>query len=261
MGFEGASVWITGGGSGLGRAMAVEFGRRGARVAVSGRRVDRLAESVAAVQAVGGTAMAVPCDVNSDADLEASVRAVVDAFGKLDVAVANAGYGVMGSVERLTRAEWQQQLELNVTSVAMTAKFALPELKKTNGRLAMVGSVAAFTPFPKNAAYTASKAAVLGLGRTLSAEVHKHGVSCTVLQPGFVESEIGQVDNHGVFDPSRADKRPANLMWKADDAARSMVWAIERRKVEYSFTGHGRFAAFVGRHFPGLLQIAANRSG
>lgn len=258
---DGAVVWITGGGSGLGRAMALEYARRGARVAVSGRRADRLTETVETVNAAGGQGLALPGDVNEDADLDAAVRAIVERWGRLDTAIANAGYSVAGKIERLTRDDWRRQLELNVTSVAMTAHFAIPELKKTRGRLAMVGSVAAFTPFPRTGPYCASKAAVLALGRTLAAELAADGVSCTVLQPGFVESEIAQVDNAGRFDPERVDKRPAKLMWKADDAARAMVWAVEKRRVEYSFTGHGRLAAFVGRHLPGLIQLAASRSG
>ncbi|MCB9675896.1 MAG: SDR family oxidoreductase [Alphaproteobacteria bacterium] len=254
MSFSGSSVWITGGGSGLGRAMAVEFARQGASVAVSGRREDRLAETVAAVEAAGGRGLAVPCDVTQDADLEAAVAAVVGAFGKLDVAVANAGFGVAGRFETLTRDDWRRQLDLNVVSAAMTAKLALPELEKTQGRIALVGSVAAFLPLPKNAPYCASKAAIGILGRTLSAELAPKGVTCTTIHPGFVESEIALVDNDGNFDETRVDKRPANLMWKAEDAARVMVWAIAKRKVEHTFTGHGKAGVFVGRHLPWLVQ-------
>jgi NAD(P)-dependent dehydrogenase (short-subunit alcohol dehydrogenase family) len=259
MAFEGASIWITGGGSGLGRAMAVEFARQGAKVAVSGRRVERLEETVAAVEAAGRTGLAVPCDVVDDEQLVAAVEKTVSAFGKLDVAVANAGLSITGAVADLDRADWQRQFEINVVSLAMTAKVAIPELEKTQGRLALIGSVAAWTPMPKNAAYTSSKAAVLSIGRTLSAELQPKGISCTTIQPGFVESEIAKVDNRGRYREDAEDKRPANLMWKAEDAARVMVRAIAKRKVEYTFTGHGKLAVTIGRHAPWMLQAAMTR--
>lgn len=253
---NGLVVWITGGGSGLGRAMALECAKRGASVAVSGRRLDRLEETVAAM----GSGLAIQADVTDDDDLQRAVDQIVAHHGRLDVVIANAGYSVSGRIEDLDRATWQRQLELNVVSAAMTAKLAIPALKQTRGRIALVGSVAAFTPVPRVGAYSASKAAVLLLGRTLSAELEDDGVSCTVIQPGFVASEIAQVDNDGNFDPNRKDKRPANLMWQPEDAARVMIDAIERRKVEFTFTGHGRFAAFMGRHFPGLFQVIAKRA-
>lgn len=257
--FAGAAVWVTGGGSGLGRAMALEFARRGADVAVSGRREDRLVEVVGRIEALGRRGLAVPCDCADEASVEAAVARVVEAFGRLDVVVANAGFSVAGPVARLSADDWRRQLDVNVVGAAITARHALPHLTRSRGRLAMVGSVAAHALFPGFAAYQASKAAVLALGRTLAMEVARDGVSVTVLQPGFVATEIAQVDNQGRFDPERADRRPAWLVWEAEPAARRMVDAIARRKVEYSFTGHGRLAAFVGRHLPWVFQLLGPR--
>lgn len=257
--FEGASAWITGGGSGLGRAMALQLAERGARVAVSGRREDRLQEVVEQIVAGGGEALAVPCDCTEEAQVRDAVAAVVDATGRLDVAIANAGFAVGGPVERLTADDWRRQLDVNVVGAALTARYAIPHLRTTRGRLALVGSVSGLAYVPNNSAYQASKAAVLALGRTLAMELSPDGVSCTTLQPGFVKSEIAQVDNQGRFDPGRADRRPQALMWETEPAARRMIDAIERRRVEYTFTGHGRFAAFLGRHLPWVVQLAGQR--
>ncbi len=257
--FDGAAVWITGGGGGLGRAMALELARRGARVAVSGRREAELRAVVAEIAALGRPAFAVPCDVTDEAAVERAVAEVVGHLGRLDVVIANAGFSVAGRVEKVTAAEWRRQLEVNVVGAAITAKCAIPHLKATRGRLALVGSVAALALFPGFAPYQASKAAVLALGRTLAMELAPDGVSVTTLQPGFVATDIARVDNEGRLDPSRADKRPAALMWEAEPAARRMVDAIERRKVEYTFTGHGRIAAFLGRHAPWLFQVLGPR--
>ena len=259
--FEGQVAWVTGGGSGIGRALALELARQGARVAVSGRRVERLAEVVAEIEALGRPALAVPCDVTDEAEVERAVAGVVERFGRLDVAVANAGFGVSGRFERLGAADWRRQLEVNVVGAAVTLKAALPHLRASRGRAAVVASVAGMVALPAMGPYCASKFAARALGLSLAAELHGTGVSCTTLHPGFVESEINQVDNLGRFDPARPDRRPERLMWPADRAARVMVRAIHARKREYVFTWHGKIGAWLGRHWPGLVHFGATRAG
>lgn len=254
--FHGSTVWITGASSGIGRALACAFAREGADVAVSARRRDRLAEVVAEIEALGARAHAFPCDVTDEDAVRDAVAAAADQFGKLEVAVANAGFSVGGRIEDLGADDWRRQLHTNVIGVAMTARYALPELRKTGGRLALVGSVAGMLPGPKNGAYAASKAAVRAIGQTLSVELHGSGVSCTTIHPGFVHSEIAQVDNQGRYHPEQADRRPARLMWSTDRAARVMLDAIHRRKREYVFTGHGKLGGFIGRHWPAAADFA-----
>ena len=246
-------AWITGGGTGLGKAMALESARQGARVAVSGRREDRRRQVVTAIEAAGGEALAVPCDVTSEDSLATAVASVLGRFGRLDVAIANAGFGVGGRFETLPVSAWRRQFEVNLLGAVATARAALPELKKTGGRLALVGSVASVMPYPTGSAYSASKAAIGSLGNTLYVELRGSGVSCTTLHPGFVESEIAQVDNSGAFHEDWVDRRPAWLMWRSDRAARVMLRAIERRRRCRVFTGHGVFAAALVRLCPGLV--------
>lgn len=254
--FEGKVVWITGGGSGIGLAIAVECAEQGADVAVSGRRKDRLDEAVVAVEAAGGNGFAVPCDVTNEAQIKAAVKRVVDKFGKLDVAIANAGFSVGGKIIDLSAEDWRRQFDVNVVGAAVTCRHALPELAKTGGRIGLICSVSGMLASPGFAAYTASKYALRAIGQCLSMELHGTGVSCTLVHPGFVESEIAQVDNQGQFDPNRKDKRPAKLMWKAEPAARVTVRAIHRRKREFVFTGHGKFGAWLGRHVPSVAHLA-----
>lgn len=259
--FDDKAVWITGGGSGIGREMALEFAREGASVAVSGRREDRLAEVVAELEALGAKAVAVPCDVTDESAVEAAVAAVVAAFGKLDVAVANAGFAVAGRVDKLTADDWRRQMDVNVVGAAVTAKHATPELEKTGGRLAIIGSVAGTISVAGTGAYSASKYAVRSVAQTLALELAPRGISVTLVQPGFVKSEIAKVDNQGRFRADRKDKRPAKLMWETDRAARVIVRAIHRRKREFTFTGHGKLIVFLGMHMPGAVHFILSRSG
>lgn len=254
-------VWITGGGSGLGREMAKEFARAGARVIVSGRRIENLNETCEEIATEGYHAVAMTCDVRDETVVDAVVQEIIATFGQLDVVVANAGYSAAGAIETLPADVWRDQLETNVIGLTNTVRSSLPYLRKTKGRLALLGSVAGLISMPGTGPYHASKFAVRSIGETLAMELYGSGVSCTTIHPGFVASQIGRVDNKGRYDASRRDPRPAKLMWSPDDAARVMVRAIYRRKREYVFTIHGKLAGFVGRHFPGLVYFAITRGG
>ncbi len=248
-------AWITGGGSGLGRSLALELAGRGWDVAVSGRRADKLEAVAAEIRALGRRAAAVPVDVCDEAAVAAAVERVVGELGRLDCAVANAGFGVGGAFDKINAADWRRQFEVNVIGAVITARAAVPELAKTRGRLAIVGSVAGYVPTPGSIAYGASKAAIRSICDTLAVELAPLGVTCTAIHPGFVASEIAQVDNNGVYHPEWEDRRPKQLIWKTEDAARVMADGIEARTTELVFTGHGRLFAFLGRHFPGLTRL------
>ena len=124
-------VFITGASSGIGRAMSLEFVKNGATVAVSARRMDELNKLVLEIESSGGKAKAFFCDILDEVSIKNCVNQIVDTFGKLDVAVANAGFGVFGKMEDLTQEEWQRQLQGNVIGLALTAKYALHHLNQT----------------------------------------------------------------------------------------------------------------------------------
>jgi short-subunit dehydrogenase len=252
-------VWITGASSGLGKAMAFEWARLGYRVVLSARRKELLEKIALEINNSGAEALVIPVDIMDERSIEEAVQSIITNWGRLDIAVANAGFGVFGSIETLTAKEWSRQLQGNVTGLALTVKYALPYLKQTQGRIGLVGSVASYVPNPYVGAYGASKAAVNSIGLTLQVELMGTGVSCTTVHPGFVESEIARVDNDGVWHPERKDPRPAKLMWPTDKAARVMVKAILKRKRNYVFTTHGRVYVSLQRWFPGLVRTMASK--
>jgi NAD(P)-dependent dehydrogenase (short-subunit alcohol dehydrogenase family)/acyl dehydratase len=252
-------VWITGGGSGIGRAVALAFAREGASVALSGRRAEKLAETVAAIEAIGARAIAVPCDVLDEGSIASAVRQVLDSWGSIDIVVANAGYSVMGRIEDLDLAYWRRQFDINVFGLVGTARATLPELRRTRGRLVLIGSVSAFVAMPKGAVYSASKAAVRSIGEALSMELRGSGVSCTTVHPAYVESDIVRVDNDGRLHEDRRDPRPKWLVWKADEAAKAIVSASYRRRREVVLSMYGKMAVGVSRFAPGLLHKVLGR--
>lgn len=255
--FDGAAVWITGGGSGLGRALALELAAQGARVAVSGRRAEALEQTA---ELAAGEVVPVPVDVTDDPALADARDQVVARLGGLDVAVANAGFAATGRVEDLDAATWRRQLDVNVVAAARTCALALPHIRERRGRLALVGSAAAWLPIPGVSAYVASKAAVWALSEGLRAEVRRDGVSVTLVQPGYVATDVARVDNHNRLREDWKDRRPRWLMADAASYARAVARALHRRRKVLTFTGHGKLGVWAGRHLGGLTRELVSRS-
>ena len=227
---------------------------------LAARRRDRLESLAAEIEAIGCRAVVAPCDVTREGDLERAAAAGRAALGKLDVVVANAGFGVTGLLERLSLDDFRRQLETNVFGVLRTIYATLEDLKKSRGRLVVIGSVSGHVAVAGSSAYSMSKFAVRGLAASLGHELAEHGASVTLISPGFIESEIRQVDNRGV---RRAEKPappiPAALVMATPTAARKIVSAVARRRREVVITGFGKAAVLLQRHLPGLLAAIIRR--
>ena len=259
--FAGRVVLVTGASSGVGAAIAREFARQGADLVLVARRFPRLLSLADELRATGRRALALMGDVTVDGAVEEAVKQALAAFGRLDVAVANAGFGVVGPFERLVLDDYRRQFETNVFGVLRTASATLPALRSSRGTLVIVGSVSGHVPTPGASAYAMSKAAVHALAGSLRAEVLADGVGVVLVIPGFVESEIRRVDNRGVHHPDARDPVPSWLVVPADRAARVIVRAVARRRREVVVTGHGKVVVWVARHLPSLLAFALERGG
>jgi short-subunit dehydrogenase len=259
--FSGQAVLITGASSGIGAALAREFARRGAHLVLAARRADRLADLVQELERDGGRAVAVTCDVTKDGDAERAVEAARAAFGRLDVVVANAGFGVVGPVEKLTLDDYRRQFETNVFGVLRTIRAALPEVTRTRGRVVIVGSVSGHVATPGSSPYAMSKFAVRALAEALGHELAPAGVAVTLVSPGYVASEIRRVDNQGRLRAATPDPVPSWLIMPAARAARQIVNAVARGRREAVITWTGRVFVFVHRHAPWLTAALIRTLG
>jgi NAD(P)-dependent dehydrogenase (short-subunit alcohol dehydrogenase family) len=201
------------------------------------------------------------CDVTREGDLEAAAARTRAELGRIDVVVANAGFGVVGPVERLRLDDFRRQFETNVFGVLRTLYATLDDLKRSRGRFAILGSVSGHLATPGGAPYAMSKFAVRALAEALRHELRGAGVAVTLISPGFVESEIRLVDNEGTLRPGARDIVPGWLRMGAEAAARKIVRAIERRRREAVITGHGKALVLVQRHLPGVMSALVGLSG
>ena len=258
--FDGKRVFITGASSGIGAALALEFARQGARVALAARREDRLEEVRRCVETAGGEALVTVCDVRDRGSLDAAVAKTVQAFGGIDVAIANAGFDVGGPFERLDTDDHRRQFDTNYFGVVDTAYAVLPHLLESKGQLGLVSSILGRIGTPSSSPYCASKFAVTGLAESLFHELAAKGVAVTCIQPGVVVSEIRSVDNKGRFHPQHKDPAPAWLVVPTEKAARGIVRALHKRKFDAVITGHGRALVWLKRHVPWVVGVLVRRS-
>ena len=178
---------VSGGGTGIGAATARVFAREGAKVVVTGRRAEPL-EAVAAE--IDGRAVA--GDTSDDDHVRAAVAAARDAFGGLDVVVANAGLGFGGAAADVDDERWQQTLDVNLTGAFRLARAAIPSLvERGGGSIVLVSSVSALVSGTDGAAYVTSKAAMLGLARSIAVDYGPSGIRANALCPGWVETPMG----------------------------------------------------------------------
>ena len=177
-------------------------------------------------------------------------------LGPIDVLVANAGFGVLGRLDRLTLDDYRRQLDTNLYGVLRTIYAGLDDLKRTRGRLVLMGSVNAYLALAGSSPYSMSKFALRALADSLRHELFRDGVSVTLVNPGFVESEIHQIDNRGVRHPGAKSYAPSWLRMPAPRAARQIVSAVGRRRAEIGVTGRGKLAILAQRHAPRLLSGA-----
>ncbi len=251
--FKNKVVLITGASSGIGEALALVFAKEQAKLALLARRVDRLESITKQCQALNAPTLAIACDVTKDEDLPLAVQKVCQEFGQIDVVVANAGFGVIGFAENLTLADYQRQFETNVYGVLRTVYATLEALKKTKGRLVIVGSALSHVAIPKYAAYAMSKFAIRALATTLYEELGHYGISVTLISPGYVTTEFRDINNQGIYQEGNRESIPSGLSMPKEKAAKIIFKAIKNRQREKIFTLTGRASVLINRLFPNFI--------
>jgi len=250
MTFQDKAVFITGASAGIGAELARALAAQGARVAIAARREDRLLALKTELEEQGANVVAHVCDVTNRAEIDAAVDQTVQAFGGIDMTIANAGFGLNGLFANLDTDAFRRQFDTNVFALIDTIYATLPHLEASHGRLGLVSSVLGRFTMPAMSAYCASKFAVCGLAEGLYYELRERGVSVTCINPGVIESEFRQRDQTGSVNPELEDPAPPWIRVPTDKAARAMLRALAARRPEATISVHGKLLTAAARHFP-----------
>ena len=216
---------ITGGGTGIGRAIAERFAKEGAAVVVTGRRKDKLDPVVHAIERDHGRALAVAGTVTDEAHVRSAIAQTLRTFGTLNVLVNNAAIGAFGQVmHEINDATWDEVLAINLTGMFRMTRAAAPELIRAGGgAIVNISSVGGLIGFPMSAAYGATKGAMNAFTRCIAMDYAAQGIRCNAICPGLVETPMAegllQDDSRiaGVLDayPIRRVGTPDEVAWQA----------------------------------------------
>ena len=196
---SGKVALITGGGTGIGRAIALAFAREGASVAVAGRRLEKLREVTREVEKAGGKGLAMECDVTRAQDVERAVRGTTERFGRLNVLVNNAGALHVSTVEGISEEEWDGLMTVNVKGPFLMSRAVLAEFRKCGGgAIVNIGSVLGLVAVKNRAAYCASKGGVTMLTKAMALDHAHENIRVNCICPSVIETDLVK----GVFDAS-----------------------------------------------------------
>ncbi len=219
------SVLVTGAGSGIGRAIAVELGRKGARLTLTGRREEPLQETAKLVKEAGGEAQAVAGDVTDSEDREKVIQAATEGFGGLDVLVNNAGNVRAGRLENIDAGDVQSQIEVNLLAPILLTRAALPALRESgDAAIVNVSSGFGLVGMPFYATYAATKAGIAHFGEALRRELYGEGVHVMTIYPGATETPM--------MDSNEAGPDLGFEYETAEEVASALVAGLEAGELE-----------------------------
>jgi len=265
--FQNKSILITGASSGIGEELAVQLAALDALLTLTARRRELLDALAQRIEASGKPApLVVQADVTNDTDLPHAVSEAIRVYNKLDIVIANAGFGVVGSFRALSLDDYRRQLETNVFGLIRTVKAALPAIEQSRGNIVLIGSVAGWAASPGASPYAMSKFAVRALANSITPELALQRVKVTLISPGFVASNIRRVDNQGALHAEAREPIPDWIVVPTDTAVLHILRAVARGQREAVITGHGKILVFLERFAPWMIRafskrMAANRGG
>lgn len=243
-------VVITGGSSGIGKACAEVFGRAGAKIVITGRKEKPLQEVVKALNDSNIVCMGIIANADSEEDNANVIADTIRNFGKIDVLINNAGISMRALFEECELSVIRQVMETNFFGMVYATKFALPHIIATKGSVVGISSIAGFRGLPARSGYSASKFAMNGFLEALRTEMIPKDVHVLTAAPGFTASNIRNTALSKDGTPQGESPRDEQKMMSAEEVARHILRAVEKRKPELVLTGQGKLTVFLNKWLP-----------
>jgi NAD(P)-dependent dehydrogenase (short-subunit alcohol dehydrogenase family) len=229
MKFKNKTVVITGAGSGIGRACALEFAKEGANVVVADININGAEETVQLIKAANCAATAFKADVSKPGSVQELVGFTMKSFSAIHALVNNAAIQINKTAEDTSFEEWNLQLSVNVGGVFLCSKYFLPHLRKTKGSIVNMSSVNGFFVEPTCAGYCASKAAIIGLTKAMAIDHGHEGIRVNCICPGYIDAGLAEGYFQSQPDPviARAEAGKLHALWrigKPEEVGRAAVF-------------------------------------
>jgi short-subunit dehydrogenase len=247
-------VIITGGSSGIGKALADEFSRKGSKVLITGRNRDNLLQVQNELKAKGQEITCYQADVSVEGDNQRMVDYAVQLFGKVDILINNAGISMRALFEDFSLEAFKKVMDINFYGTVYATRYALPYILKTKGSVVGISSINGKRSTPARSAYSASKFAMEGFLETLRTEVMKRGVHILVVNPGFTASNIRKRSLTKDGTPQGDSPRKENEMMTAEEVAQHVYRAVAARKRDVTLTTKGKLAIWINKWWPSLAD-------
>lgn len=244
---------ITGAGSGIGRALAIQMSRKGYQLALCARSQETVLETKS-LCAIPDEVLPIQADVARRHDCQAFVSQALKAFGRIDVLVNNAGISMRALFAHITPEVLEKVMNTNFWGMVYCTHYALPHLLKTGGSVVGISSIAGFKGLPARSGYSASKFAMDGFLEALRIENLYTGLHVLIVHPGFTASNIRNTALAADGTPQGESPRNESSMMSAEECARHILKAIEKRKTTLTLTTEGRLLRWVNFLFPNMAD-------
>jgi short-subunit dehydrogenase len=252
-------VAITGASAGIGRATALRLARDGASIAICARRRDRLEAAASEIVQAGGKALTVVADVTSEADMHTFVARTVEQFGRLDVMMCNAGFGIAGAIDEIAPEQMQKLMNVNYTGTYHATRAALPLFRRQgSGHIIVVSSIVGKRGVPYMGAYSATKFAQVGLAECLRSELVDTGIHVSVVYPVSTETEFFDVMSR---ETGTTVTRASGPRQSVEVVADAIARAIQRPIPEIYPHAKSRALVILNAIAPGVTDRVVKRFG